>query len=437
MDLLTASALTSTRTDEGEVQDVLKQEADLLNRMQSHERTVCEEHPVTNVMAENNNQLSRDLEAELDAAYEALEAYDPQYVLQKRGVPVDIARAQALLSTFDRPAVVVTFDFVGDEITAMMLRRDQDEPVICPTGMSRAQLEELLKTFHLEMHEYQGEGVESWRDQAKVLFHDVAETICEDDLVVLIAEGDLQQLPLHALRLPSGQLLVEAASVVYEPSLTVLEVLQKSRSASEKSFFRFVSVGVAFPDEARAVSMRFGRVGMCLSGNNLDKDEVRGFLSDSRIVHFACHGRFDPHNYLESGLVLRITDTPLRKEILSLRDLMTWHLDSDLVVLSACDTGRGTVASSEFLGLGRGFLAAGARAIIATLWKIDDAATQAFMLTFYDNLRHQLNAGDTIDLAGALRQTQCQYARTSKTYYWAGFKLIGQPIIRWKGENYA
>jgi CHAT domain-containing protein len=209
-------------------------------------------------------------------------------------------------------------------------------------------------------------------------------------------------------------------------------VLQRSHTGQEKQFSRFLSVGVAFPDEARAVSLRFGNIGTCLSGNYLAKDDLKKFLSGNSILHFACHGYFDPKHYLDSGLLLRITETPLRKEILSLRDIMTWHLDSDLVILSACETGRGTVAPSEFLGLSRGFLAAGAQSVIVALWKIDNDATQAFMLTFYENLQRQLKKGDTIDLAEALRQTQNQYAKSSM-FHWAGFKLIGQPTIVWKG----
>ena len=114
---------------------------------------------------------------------------------------------------------------------------------------------------------------------------------------------------------------------------------------------------------------------------------------------------------------------------------MAWHLDSDLVVLSACETGRGTAAPSEFLGLSRGFLAAGAQSVIVALWKIDNAATQAFMLTFYENLQRQLMKSDMVDIAEALRRTQCQCAKSSRLYDWAGFKLIGQPTITWKGSE--
>lgn len=430
-DLLAESVVTSMPSNKKEVRDLLANESEILNSMKSQERVNLDLTPLTEGI-EKSKELIRDLEAELTAVYKALEIYDPYYVLQKVGVPVDMVRVKALLTTFNRPSVIVTLGFVGDEIVAMTLRPDQITPSVYLTGMNQKRVKKLLETFNEEIHFYCGEGVETWRDLAAPLLHSAADSICEDDLVVLVPEENLQQLPLHAIKLPNGQFLFERAAIVYTPNLTVLEVLQRSRTGQEKQFSRFMSVGVAFPDEARAVSLSFGNIGKCLSGNNLAKDDLQNFLFGNSILHFACHGYFNPKHYLDSGLLLRITETPLRKDILSLRDIMTWHLDSDLVILSACETGRGTVAPSEFLGLSRGFLAAGAQSVIVALWKIDNDATQAFMLTFYENLQRQLKESDTIDLAEALRRTQNQYAKSSM-FHWAGFKLIGQPTIVWKG----
>jgi CHAT domain-containing protein len=138
---------------------------------------------------------------------------------------------------------------------------------------------------------------------------------------------------------------------------------------------------------------------------------------------------FDQDHYLDSGLVLRVTDEPLRREILSLRDLMSWRLSCDLAVLSACETGRGKPAPSGFLGLGRGFLAAGSRSVLVALWSIDNMATQDFMLSFYANVRQQKEEGTQMNVAEALRRTQLAYAASTPLYDWAGFKLIGWPYM--------
>jgi CHAT domain-containing protein/Tfp pilus assembly protein PilF len=103
----------------------------------------------------------------------------------------------------------------------------------------------------------------------------------------------------------------------------------------------------------------------------------------------------------------------------------------ELVVLSACETGLGTVAGGEgVFGLQRAFHLAGARTVIASLWKVDDTATRKLMRLFYSNLWEQGMAA-----AEALRQAQLTVLNEAvgsgeKPYYWAGWVLSGDPGIR-------
>jgi len=68
--------------------------------------------------------------------------------------------------------------------------------------------------------------------------------------------------------------------------------------------------------------------------------------------------------------------------------------------------------------------------VLSALWKIDDAATQAFMLRFYRELlgRHDQKV---LDVAAALRRTQLAMMATMRPHEWAGFKLTGWPTLRW------
>ena len=99
-------------------------------------------------------------------------------------------------------------------------------------------------------------------------------------------------------------------------------------------------------------------------------------------------------------------------------------LSADLVVLSACQTALGKeVAGEGFVGLTRGFMYAGARRVIASLWQVSDVATAELMKRFYDGLlqRH-------LPAAAALRRAQIEMARDPRwasPYYWAGFVLQG------------
>jgi len=109
---------------------------------------------------------------------------------------------------------------------------------------------------------------------------------------------------------------------------------------------------------------------------------------------------------------------------LRLNQIYNLNLNSDLVVLSACQTALGKDVRGEgLIGLTRGFMYAGAKRVVASLWKVDDAASAEFMKRFYQNLLQKKLAP-----ASALRQTQNemkQIPRFRLPYFWAGFTLQG------------
>lgn len=370
-------------------------------------------------------------EEALEAIYDKLMTYDPIYVLQKRGLPVDLPRAQKLISTFNQPVILLTFDIMDGEVIIMSLRSDEKSLSLHRTNITQLQVQELLDLSIEDFKDKQGARL--WFDSSAKFLSGIADRIQKDDLVIIVSSGDIQQLPLHAIRFPSGEFLIERAEVIYSPSLTVLEALQISYKYGNKSTIELKTVGVNFRDEALALMQWSGFAGPCLTGNNISKDKLKDFISDCKMVHFSCHGQFDPKHYLNSGLVLSDSppDTLLLKDILSLRDLMDWRLDKDLVVLSACETGLGKSEPSEFLGLSRGFLGAGVKALIVTLWSIEDTSTMDFMLKFYGELHRQIEAKGTSDFASALRRTQCEFIQRGDAsfYDWAAFKLIGKPLV--------
>jgi CHAT domain-containing protein/Tfp pilus assembly protein PilF len=118
--------------------------------------------------------------------------------------------------------------------------------------------------------------------------------------------------------------------------------------------------------------------------------------------------------------------------ILTAEAIAGMHLpDLELVVLSACETGLGTVAGGEgVFGLQRAFHLAGARTVVASLWKVDDIATRKLMRLFYSNLWER-----SLPAAEALRQAQLTVLSEAvgsgdQPYYWAGWVLSGDPGIR-------
>jgi CHAT domain-containing protein len=111
--------------------------------------------------------------------------------------------------------------------------------------------------------------------------------------------------------------------------------------------------------------------------------------------------------------------------------LQAWEITSqlrlraELVVLSACETGRGANVRGEgIVGLTRALQYAGARSIVASQWKVADASTRTLMVAFHRGLREGLAKDEALRWAMARVQ---QDPRTAHPYYWAPFFLTGDP----------
>jgi CHAT domain-containing protein len=136
-------------------------------------------------------------------------------------------------------------------------------------------------------------------------------------------------------------------------------------------------------------------------------------------LHFASHGKFRSDEPLGSGLLL--AKDADNDGLLTVGELYSMQLDADLVTLSACETGLGKVANGDdVVGLTRGFLFAGSRSIVASLWSVDDRATATLMKAFYDNLA-------THPKREALRRAQASARQEfPHPFFWAAFQLTGR-----------
>jgi CHAT domain-containing protein len=107
---------------------------------------------------------------------------------------------------------------------------------------------------------------------------------------------------------------------------------------------------------------------------------------------------------------------------LHMDEIASLKLNADLVVLSACRTGQGTMARGEGVtGLARAFLYAGSKGVVCSLWSVDDRETANLMVDFYGHLKEGRPAAD------ALRDAQLAMIRAGKApLYWAPFIVIGE-----------
>ncbi|MDX1904237.1 MAG: CHAT domain-containing tetratricopeptide repeat protein, partial [Thermonemataceae bacterium] len=166
-------------------------------------------------------------------------------------------------------------------------------------------------------------------------------------------------------------------------------------------------------------------------------------LQSPDILHIATHGffiadvtkkegKFYDNPLLRSGLLLAGAELTLKKEatnskengILTAQEAMNLDLvGTDLVVLSACETGLGEVKNGEgVFGLQRALQEAGVKTVLMSLWKVDDVATQEMMRLFYEHLLLKKQ-----EKRLAFRKAQeAMKAKYKDPYYWASFVMIGE-----------
>ena len=127
--------------------------------------------------------------------------------------------------------------------------------------------------------------------------------------------------------------------------------------------------------------------------------------------------------FLESGRAGALLDSLDKRELLRMR------IPADLAVLSAAETGKGKIVKGEgIVGLTRAFMFAGAPRVICSLWKVDDEATQALMIKFYELWNPK--EGQGLGAAAALKEAQAFIRGQDKwkhPYYWAAWVLWGLP----------
>ena len=167
-----------------------------------------------------------------------------------------------------------------------------------------------------------------------------------------------------------------------------------------------------------------------LTGNNVSEENIKkmdknNIFKKTRIIHFATHGLFDIEVPELSAIILSIPKKGNSNEdgYLTLPEIMTLDLNSDLVTLSACETGLGRIISGEgVIGLTQSFLVAGSKSVIVSLWKVSDEATRDFMISFYKKIEEGRPYKD------ALKETKIEFIRGKwkDSYYWAPFVYYGR-----------
>jgi CHAT domain-containing protein len=358
-----------------------------------------------------------------------------------RGIAVVAAARTALAEAAPESASLVSVQQVSiadiaarissDETLIDYFRADDDLYALVLNGttvkgfkLSAKGLDEEVRSFRDAIERRDPNAAERGRPLFDRLIRPLAGEIHGSKLTIS-PHGVLHYLPFGALS-DGDRYLLDRYSVRFIPSAGTLAYIKTDRPTKAGMLLALGNpdLGNARFDlpnaqvEAVNVAALFPK-SRALVRADASKTAVKELGNGFSILHFATHGKFNADDPLSSGLYLATGNEP--DGVLTVSDLYTLRWDADLITLSACETGLGKVASGDdVIGLTRGFLYAGARSIVASLWEVDDAATEQLMVSFYRNL-------ETHDKREALRLAQIE---TRKTYphpmYWAAFQLVGR-----------
>lgn len=342
--------------------------------------------------------------------------------------PIALEAARELI---DPSTALVQYFTAGEEVLAIVVRSDGQRVHrhLVPARRLQAHVErlrfEILRPQSYAAHADQRGLVDDVRRELTelhtVLVEPLAESLAGASRLLVAPHGLLHAVPFHAL-CDGRRYLIELCEVTYAPSASLLRLVSHAADgAAARADRRGLVLGFGdaaarlAQDEAEAVADSLGdaslHVGPQATSSRL-VDEGRA----AYVVHLACHARFVPQSPLASGL--RLADGWL-----TIRDLYGIRLDGGAVVLSGCDTGCTAVGGAdELVGLVSGFLAAGASAVMMSLWALNDESARDLLARVYQ-LWDKRPAG----LATALRTAQLEaMRRRPHPLFWAPFVLVGR-----------
>jgi CHAT domain-containing protein/tetratricopeptide (TPR) repeat protein len=272
----------------------------------------------------------------------------------------------------------------------------------------------------------------------QLLIEPIADLLPSNPLapIIFIPDNALYEVPFAALQDKRGKYLIDLHTISIAPSISVLaqtaQIKQRNnnpvRAASalpnrialvvgNPSFDRRYTQLVYSKEEAEEIAKLVPS--KLLLGRAATGVTVKQLLPQARIAHFATHGILDRERGLNSRIVFAASNGD--DGAISASQVLDFKLQADLVVLSACDTGRGKITGDGVIGLSRSFMAAGASSTIVSLWAVNDRSTAMLMTEFY---RQWLGGKPK---AQALRQAMLNTkAKYPDPYYWASMSLYGE-----------
>lgn len=323
----------------------------------------------------------------------------------------------------------------------------------------------LVREKKIKMYKF----IQDYLDKiASLVFPNELKKEIEDcELICISPHGVLHLVPFHALKWNEvggkPQYVIQKFGICYTPNLDILKFTQSKNpkrknfnfeprafllvcSGKKDDYFLFeedISLIKGIRDWDRDLTILNG-----VDSNRASKLNIQNHICKKDIIHFSTHGLFAldrSHNIGKSGLIvtgeagylpdeLSMADNSMdigKQYLLTDEEIFNLKLDSTLVTLRSCSSGRSVIkAGDELIGLSRALLYAGTPSIIASLWNVNIESSKVLLSIFYSLW---LNKEHPIPKWKAFQQAQnslilMDNEKYSHPYHWAPFILIGDWI---------
>ncbi len=378
---------------------------------------------------------------------------DVQKSIAKNDVAIEMVRYRHFDHSFTDSVVYV----------ALYVKNDNARPkaIIMPEGHR-------METRFFRYYRNSIVGKQPDEFSYKIFWEPIQKEIGTVASIYLSADGVYNQINLEAIPTPDGKYVIDNANIIMisnTKDLYLKKIKSKSIATTNKAtmfgnptFYLTASANKKYPqlpgtekevDELQALLKQKGWVTDEFKEKAASEEEVKA-LTNPKILHLATHGFYTPtenlddlealtesdasateNPLLKTGLLLTGAGDLLNKTkynynmesgILTAYEAMSLNLDqTDLVVLSACETGLGEISNGEGVyGLQRAFMVAGAKVLIMSMFKVDDEATQKLILNFYR--KWQTSGNMRQSFIDSKKELRVEYP---EPYYWSAFMMIG------------
>jgi CHAT domain-containing protein len=445
-------------------EETLNKERDIRNDISALERFIymeekhCEEADV-NKLDIWQDELNR-LETELYSVISKLEKNYPRYhelkydisICQLSEVQGYLVNGEVMLEYFYGDSSVYFISISNDSYALHRIRIDDE------FNNSVKGFRSFLTQPGISLSEPQA-AYESYVENALFLFNALIPLKDLPPRLIVVPDGELHYLCFDAMLTQSPEsssrdyslldYLIKSSSTIFQSSATQWcrgmtsatgtkgaycafapdynSLKSTSRQAEELEYWESVTGLQHNRQEVEAGQMVFG--GDVYVGDQALESFFRQQVPNSSVLHLAMHTFIDDDNPMYSGFMFQEPEDSINDGILLTSEIYNLNLNSNLAVLSSCNTGIGNLRRGEgILSLSRAFGYAGCPTIVMSLWECDDVSTSSIVSQFFRGLSQDMN------VAAALRSAKMDYLQqadpaTAHPFYWSGLSIIGSDNV--------